>query len=150
MQGHECTFIYMHIYLLSNPIIFFPLMHGRWFNLSTSIQMFPKVCCSQLPLPLCALRGRNFFYVTLHLEAQASHENRSRPRCKSKVPPSVPAPGRGCRQWGRQVSFDQLSNRQQRVFFFLFLLRWLQQIEIGLVTKHSQTIRLRSRLLGCM
>lgn len=22
MQGHECTFIYMHIYLLSNPIIF--------------------------------------------------------------------------------------------------------------------------------
>lgn len=36
MQGHECTFIYMHIDRLSNPpppSLFSPLMHGRLLNL---------------------------------------------------------------------------------------------------------------------
>uniref|UniRef100_A0A7N6BD39 Adhesion G protein-coupled receptor B3 n=1 Tax=Anabas testudineus TaxID=64144 RepID=A0A7N6BD39_ANATE len=55
MQGHECTFIYMHIYLLSNPIIF-PLMHGRLFNLSTSIQILPYVCYS-LTATVCVWVG---------------------------------------------------------------------------------------------
>lgn len=60
MQGHECTFIYMHIDLLSNPIIFFPLMHGRLFNIIYPTSKYPPLPSLRFALiaAVCVQGGR--------------------------------------------------------------------------------------------
>lgn len=97
MQGHECTFIYMHIDLLSNPIIFFffPLMHGRLFNI-----IYPTSKC-----PLTFRLTQLFVYRVggrvggwwLLFWLCFSLRNYFWPHGNSKEPLSAPTPG-GYRQ----------------------------------------------------
>lgn len=124
-----CTFIY-----LATPS-FFPLMHGRLFNLSTSIQIFPEVRFS------LTVWGETPLVCHTGSRSQASYGDFFPTSLQIESPPICLHTWLELQTMGTS-GFIRPSDKQQ------CFPCWMQQIEIGLVTKHSQTIRLRSGLLA--